>query len=248
MKKIFLSLLLLHSFVFAGTVNVAVAANVSYAMDSLLKSFHKKHPNIQVQVSLGSSGKLTAQIKNHAPYDVFMSANMAYPSALYKEGLTLGKPLIYAQGSLVLFSLKKRDFSQGIKLLKSSKIKRIAMANPKTAPYGKATQEFLDNTKLYNSIKSKLIFGESIGQTISYSVSAADMGFIAASALHSPKMKRFKKGVNYIDLDNTLYTPISQGVVLLKNTIQNKDAELFYKFILSTQAKEIFRHYGYNVK
>jgi len=248
MKRIIFSLFLLHSFVFAEMVNVAVAANVSYAIDTLIKQFHQEHPGTKVQVTLGSSGKLTAQIKNHAPYDVFMSANMNYPEALYEEGLTLSKPHIYAQGSLVLFSVKKRDFSQGVAIVHSKAIRRIAMANPKTAPYGKATQEFLDNTKLYDAIKSKLIFGESIGQTISYSVSATDMGFIAASALHSPKMAQFHKGENYIELDTTLYTPISQGIVLLKNATKNKDAQLFYKFILSAQAKEIFRHYGYSVQ
>ncbi len=248
MKRIIFSLLMLHSFVFAEVVNVAVAANVSYAIDTLVKQFHKKHPDIKVQVTLGSSGKLTAQIKHHAPYDVFLSANMNYPEALYKEGLTLSKPHIYAQGSLVLFSVKKRDFSKGVALLRSKNIRRIAMANPRTAPYGKATQEFLDNTKLYDAIKSKLIFGESIGQTISYSISAADMGFIAASALHSPKMAQFSQGENYIELKSTLYTPISQGIVLLKNAKENKGAKLFYKFILSTQAKEIFRNYGYSVQ
>ncbi len=248
MKRIIFSIFLLHSFVFAEVVNVAVAANVSYAIDTLIEQFHKEHPDTKVQVTLGSSGKLTAQIKHHAPYDVFMSANMSYPEALYKEGLTLSKPHIYAQGSLVLFSVKKRDFSQDASIIRTKAIRRVAMANPKTAPYGKATQEFLDNTKLYNTIKGKLIFGESIGQTISYSITAADMGFIAASALHSPKMAQFHKGENFIELDSTLYTPISQGIVLLKNATNNKGAQLFYEFILSTQAKEIFRAYGYSVQ
>jgi molybdate transport system substrate-binding protein len=248
MKKLLLTFIFFTSLLNASSINLALAANVSYAIDDLVSAFHKLHPNTTVNVTLGSSGKLTAQIKYGAPYDVFLSANMAYPIAVYKENLTLTKPRVYAKGTLILLSNKPRDFSQGVNIIQSSKIKSIAMANPRTAPYGMATKEFLTNIKLYNKVKSKFVFGESVSQTVAYTARATDIGFIAKSALFSKQMKKFTKGKNWIDLDATLYTPIKQGIVLLKHASTNQDAKAFYDFILSAEAKKIFKKYGYIVQ
>lgn len=128
------------------------------------------------------------------------------------------------------------------------KIRRIAIANPNTAPYGKAAVEALKNADLYDKIKNKFIYGESVSQTVAYTVTAADLGFIAKSSLYSPKMKRYKKGVNFADVDPSLYTPIEQGIVLLKRAKNNADAKAFYKFILSQQCKKIFQAYGYQLQ
>jgi molybdate transport system substrate-binding protein len=247
MKKILLTTLLLSSFLYAKTVTIALAANVSYAMDELKSSFYKNNPDTKLRIIIGGSGKLTAQIKNGAPYDIFMSANMLYPEALYKEKIAITKPKIYAKGALAILSQKRVDFSKGIEIVNDPNIRRIAIANPKTAPYGKATVEALKNAKLYKKIKSKLIYGESIAQTVTYTMRAADLGFIAKSALFSPKMARFKAGKNYIEVDAKLYTPISQGIVILKQARKNKEAEKFYNFILSPQAKQIFKKYGYSL-
>jgi len=232
---------------FAGTIKIAVAANVSYAVESLKKEFNKLYPDTKVQVILGSSGKLTAQIKKGAPYQLFMSANMKYPKTLYKDGFAVTKPIVYAQGSLAILSSKKQDFSQGINIVKKQKIKRIAVANPKTAPYGKAAIQALKNAKIYNDVKDKFIYAESISQTVVYTLSAADIGFVAKSVLYSPKMKRFKKGINWIEIDPKLYTPINQGIVILKNGEGNCEVAAFYSFILSKRAKKIFEDFGYLV-
>ena len=120
-KNLILILLFLvssFSVLSANSIKIAVAANVSYAIDDLIKEFKKTNPNTDVKVTLGSSGKLTAQIKSGAPYDLFMSANMKYPDTLYKEKLAITKPIIYAQGSLALLSMKKQDFTKGLGLLK----------------------------------------------------------------------------------------------------------------------------------
>jgi len=231
----------------AGTIKIAVAANVSYAVESLKKEFSKLYPDTKVQVILGSSGKLTAQIKKGAPYQLFMSANMKYPKTLYKDGFAVTKPIVYAQGSLAILSSKKQDFSQGINIVKKQKIKRIAVANPKTAPYGKAAIQALKNAKIYNDVKDKFIYAESISQTVAYTLSAADTGFVAKSALYSPKMKRYKKGINWIEIDPKLYTPINQGIVILKNGEGNCEVAAFYSFILSKRAKKIFEDFGYLV-
>jgi len=245
MKKTVLALLLSISSLFAGEINIAVAANVSYAMDELKAEFAKISPQTKVQVTLGSSGKLTAQIKNGAPYGVFMSADMKFPEALYGEGMTITKPVVYAQGSLAYLSVQKQDFSKGINVLISKNINKIAIANPTTAPYGKAAIEAMQKAGIYNQVKDKFVYAESISQTVAYATTAADIGIIAKSTLYTPKMSQYKEGINYAEVDPKLYTPIQQGIVLLKFAKENKEYKAFYDFILSQKAKAIFKKYGY---
>jgi len=246
-KKIILGSLLFAVSLYAGTINIAVAANVSYAIDNLKVEFHKAYPDTKVNVILGSSGKLTAQIKNGAPYQLFMSANMKYPKALYNNGMAITKPIVYAQGSLAYLSAKKQDFTQGIKLLESKNIEKIVVANPKIAPYGKASVEAMKNGGVFLAIQNKFVYSESISQTISYAITAADIGFIAKSSLFSSKMSQYKKGINWVDVDPKLYTPINQGVVILKNGQSNSEVKSFYDFILSAKGKKIFKNFGYLV-
>ncbi len=229
----------------ASQITIAVAANVSYAIDTLIKEFNTIYPNTKVRVILGSSGKLTAQISNNAPYDIFMSANMKYPEKLYKNNTAITKPTIYAEGTLALLSSKPCDFSNGINIVTNKNIKRIAIANPKTAPYGIATFEVLQNLNLYSKIKKKLIYGESISQTVSYTMTAANIGFVAKSSLYSSKMGDFKENTNWIEIDSKLYTPIKQGIVILKHAKSKNEAKVFYNFILSRKAKNIFNKFGY---
>ncbi len=247
LKKLLLTGLLGLSTLYAGSINIAVAANVSYAIDELKAEFNKLYPDTKVDVTLGSIGKLTAQIKNGAPYQILMGANMKYPQVLYNDGLAVTRPLVYAQGSLAYLSSKQQDFSKGIALVKDSGIKKIAVANPKTAPYGKAAVEAMKNGGVYDAVKGKYVFAESISQTVSYAVTAADIGFIAKSSLYSSKMKQYKKGVNWNDVNPKLYTPINQGIVVLKTGETNSEVAAFYAFMLSAKAKKIFNAYGYLV-
>jgi len=245
--KLLLLTLIFTTFSMAGTIKVAVAANVSYAIDDLKKEFNRLYPDTKVQVIVGSTGKLTAQIKNKAPYDILMGANMMYPETLYKEGFAVTRPLVYAQGSLALISAKKYDLSKGIETIKNRGIKKIAVANPKTAPYGIATKEALKNAKLYDAVKDKFVFGESISQTVTYAMKATDVGFIAKSSLFSPQMAHFKKGQNWIEVDPKLYTPIDQGIVILKEGESSAEVAAFYAFMLSKKAKAILEKFGYFV-
>ncbi len=238
-----LTLFMLCVGLIAKPVNIAVAANVSYAMDDLIEEFQKQNPKIKIRVTLGSSGKLTAQISRGAPYELFMSANMLYPNSLYEKNIAITKPLVYAKGGLALFGSKELDLSKGLSILEQKSVKRVAIANPKTAPYGKASIEALRNAKLYEKIKDKFVYAESVSQAVVYSISAADVGFVALSALYSPKMKAYKKGKNWVEVEHFLYEPIEQGVVLLKKS--SSEAKKFYNFILSKKAKKIFKNYGY---
>ena len=248
MKKILFSLTLLFTSLFAGQINIAVAANVSYVIEELVKQFNITNPDTKIVVTLGSSGKLTAQIKNGAPYNIFMSANMDFPQSLYDEKIAITKPIIYAQGGLVILSSKEIDFKNGLNILKNEELSKIAVANPKTAPYGIATKEALEKANIYEDIKNKFVYGESISQTVVYTVTAANIGIISKSSLFDRNMSSYKENVNWIDIDSSLYTPIDQGIVMLNNAKDTKEAKAFYEFILSQNAKEIFRKYGYMTK
>jgi molybdate transport system substrate-binding protein len=248
MKRIILILIVLYSSIFAGQINIAVAANVSYAINKLIVEFNKTNPETKIQVILGSSGKLTAQIKNGAPFHIFMSANMEFPQSLYDDNIAITKPIVYAQGALAMLTIKKIDFSDGINLIKKDSIKKIAVANPKTAPYGVATIEALKNAKLYDEVENKFVYGESISQTVTYAITAADIGFIAKSSLYDEKMSEYKENMNWIEVSPSLYTPINQGIVIINNAKDNKEVKAFYEFILSSDAKKIFKENGYLVK
>jgi len=247
MKKVWAILLLSVLSLSATEINIAVAANVSYAIEALKSAFKLEHPEVDVRVTLGSSGKLTAQIKHGAPYGIFMSADMRYPQALYDDNLTLTKPTVYAQGALALFSTREQNLSRGLTLLTDESIERIAIANPKTAPYGKATAEALRQRGLYDQLEAKFVFGESISQTLFYTVTATDAGIIAKSSLYSDKMQDYSEGKNWISIDTALYHPIEQGMVILRYGENEPAYQLFYDFMLSTKAQKILKAYGYSV-
>jgi molybdate transport system substrate-binding protein len=130
-------------------------------------------------------------------------------------------------------------------VLQSKLVKRVAIANPKTAPYGKAAFEALVNAKILSKIKNKFIYAESISQAVSYTAMAADLGIVAKSSLYSKKMQKYKQNVHWIEIDKNLYTPIAQGVVLLKQAKGKMQAKAFYNFILNKEAKDILQRYGY---
>jgi molybdate transport system substrate-binding protein len=231
-------------FLSAEPLFIGCAANVSYAMPEVVKEFNKKYHDIKVEVIYSSSGKLTAQIMQNAPYEIFFSANMKYPNYLYKKGFAKTAPKVYAMGSLALFSRQRKNFNH-IKsiLIKSSS---IAIANPKTAPYGEAAVEFLKNIGIFEKVKNKLVFAQTVTGAVLYVLKAVEIGFVSKSSLCGKRLKYFKEKENWVEIDKNRYTPIKQAVVLLKNSSLN--AEKFYKFVFSKNAKKIFRKYGYIVE
>jgi len=240
-----MSSLLLSVSMYAKSINIAVAANVSYAMPQLIDEFHKLHKDIEVKVVLGSSGKLTAQIKHGAPFELFISANMLYPQSLYNDKIAITIPKIYAQGALVYLSVKERDFTKGIEILTQPNISKIAIANPKTAPYGKAAIEAIKNSGIYDKIAKKIVYAESASQSVIYTTKATDIGLISKSSLYSQHFSIYKKGINWIDVDPKLYNPIDQGIVILKKGKNNSEVKSFYNFMLSDRAKAVLRKFGY---
>ncbi|NPA65855.1 MAG: molybdate ABC transporter substrate-binding protein [Epsilonproteobacteria bacterium] len=243
--KIIIFFILLLSSLHATTITVAVAANIGYAMKDLTTAFYKDHPDLHVKVIIGSSGKLSAQIQHNAPYDLFLSANVGYPQKLYEHGYTINKPVIYAKGKLILFSKKERNFDDGLLTLLHKDIIKIAIANPKTAPYGVAAKEALLNAGLYTKLLPKFVYGESIAQTMLYALRATDIGIVAKSAVFTPTMKHFQKHKNWIEVSTKYYDPIPQAMVILKHASNKKSVFEFYTFLLSPKAQRIFEHFGY---
>ena len=257
MKKIILGFMVLCSSIFAGEITVAAAANVTYAMDKLVKEFNVANPDTKVVVTLSSSGKLVSQIENGAPFNIFMSADMKFPQALFDKKITKTTPVIYAQGALAMLSAKELDYSRGINIVNDSSISKIAIANPKTAPYGAAAVEAIKNAKI-TGIENKFVFAESISQAVTYATTAADIGFVAKSSLYEDSMSGYKENKHWITVDPKLYSAIEQGIViidhsnnlvgLINDNKKEEEIKTFYDFILSDRAKKIFTDYGYITK
>jgi molybdate transport system substrate-binding protein len=225
---------------------VATAANVQYVMEEIKVAFEQETGK-EVEIIVSSSGKLTAQIQQGAPYDIFVSADTKYPEEIYKNGGSDEAPKIYASGQLVLWAMKIPKSDLALDQLQSNMIKKIAIPNPKFAPYGEAALDVLKKNPQFASVESKLVYGESISQTAQYiTTGAAEVGFNALSMVLSPEMKT--KG-NWILIDSSLYAPIHQAAILLKHSktsIKRQSSKDFYDFLYSEKAKEIFKKYGYH--
>ncbi len=227
------------------SISIAVAANMQFAMPELTAAF-KEETGIDCKTIVSSSGKLTAQIRQGAPFDLFISADMKYPNEIYKYDLAATPPKVYAYGQLVLWSMQD-GINVDLKNLGNPRIRHIAMANPKTAPYGEAAEEVLRKLDFYKSLQPKLVFGESIAQTNQFIITkSAEIGFTAKSAVVSPQLKG--KG-SWEIVDPSLYKPILQGAIVIKRKNGAIEAaKKFYNFLSSKKAKDILQTYGYTTQ
>ncbi len=246
MKKLAFSILclLLTTITFAQ-IKVAVAANLQPVIKALQQSFKDK-TGIQIEPITGSSGNLATQIRNGAPFDVFLSADMGFPNALYKDGFAIKEPEVYALGSLIICSTKNTNLKHWETLLFTDSVKKIALANPTIAPYGKAAMEAMAKYNMAGKLKAKIVYGESIAQVNTYIVTGVvTLGFTTQSfIIDADQTKPFYWTI----VDPKLYSPIKQGMVILKHAKDNnlKQAKKFYKYLLSSSAKAIFKKYGYH--
>jgi molybdate transport system substrate-binding protein len=238
-------LLFTASLACAQTTTVAVAANMKDAFTDINTAF-KAAGNPDIRIVYGSSGNFTAQIMNGAPFNLFISADEHFPIELFRRGKAIDQGVVYATGKLAIISKN----SAGISLTDSkselikviSKANKIAIAKPELAPYGKAAIEYLKAEGLWDIAKDKLIYGDNIGITTMYVVTgAADLGFTALSLAKSAEVA---KDTNYILVNNKLYEPIKQRMVLIKGA--PREATTLYQFMQSPQAKLILQKYGYS--
>lgn len=229
---------------FAQQLKVAVAANLQGVIKVLGKDFKQK-TGIEIRPIVGSSGNLSTQIKNGAPFDLFLSADMSFPENLAKEGLSTKEPAVYAYGSLIICSSQNIGFENWERLLLTRRIKKIAVANPAIAPYGKAAEESLKLKGILDDIQSKLVTGESISQVNTYiTTGTVDVGFTTRALV---KDAEGKTTIYWKEIDPKTYTPIKQGMIILKQSKETANAQKFYDYMLSPAAKKILKEYGYGV-
>lgn len=244
-RKIFLLIIVLFHFsaqIFAQGLQVAIAANLQPVIKELGRDFKNK-TGIIIEPITGASGNLTSQIKNGAPFDVFLSADMSFPEKLFREGFATRKPVVYARGSLIICSNQDIGFENWERRLLTGRVKKIAIANPAIAPYGKAAEEALKKRGILDDIAEKIVRGESISQVDTYiTTGVADVGFTTLAFVANPASKTV---LYWAVIDPKLYSPIEQGMVMLKHGTANANAEKFYEYMLSRSAKSILEKYGY---
>lgn len=229
----------------AGHAQVAVAANFAEPIKAVAAVLGKTTGHT-LSITVGSTGKLYAQIRNGAPFDVFMAANSAAPVALENDGLARpGSSFNYANGNLVLWSADAAKVDARGDVLKGSGFRKLAYANPKTAPYGEAAVQVLDKLGLTTALTPKLVQGESIGQAFSFvHTGNAEIGFVAMSqVLEGGKLKSGSMWV----VPQALYSPIRQDAVLLNRGANNPAAVALVNLLKSPNIKDLIRSYGYDI-
>lgn len=229
----------------AGEVNVAVAANFLSAAKKISDTFENKTGH-KIILSAGSTGQLYSQIRNGAPYDFFFAADSERPAKLEAEGfVSHGTRFEYALGGVALYSSTPGYVDSKGEVLQKKKFKKLAIANPKIAPYGKAGVEILDKMGLLKSLSGKLIYGQSVAQTFQFVASgAAEIGFVAMSQVR--EMGDKLKG-SYWVVDRSFYTPIKQEAVLLKHGETKEAAVAFMQFTKSARVGKLIENLGYSL-
>jgi len=221
---------------------IAAASDLRFAMDSMILVFNQSNSG-NVEVTYGSSGKLTEQIIQGAPFDMLFSADLSYPEQLKKENKTGSEIYPYAKGRIVIWSKKLDPQQLQMKALTNASIKKVSIANPDHAPYGKRAMESLSHYKLLTNVKSKLVYGENISQAAQFITSgAADIGIIALSLAVSPNMK--KENGKYYLIPEKSHTALIQGAMITRHGKNNPLANSFFKFIQGDKATGILKHFG----
>lgn len=227
----------------AGETKVAVAANFTEPAKAIAARF-KARTGHDAVLSFGSSGQFYTQIANGAPYEVFLSADVERPQKAEAAGLAVaGSRFTYATGRLVLFSRTPGLVDGGGAVLASGRFDKLAIADPKAAPYGQAAIEALSKLKRYDAVKTKIVMGASITQAYQFvQTGAAELGFVALSQVVNDR-----GGSRWI-VPAANHTPIEQQAVLLKTGANNDAAKAFLTFLESAEAKAIIRRYGYEAR
>jgi molybdate transport system substrate-binding protein len=230
----------------AGEIALAAAADLNFAFKEIVAEFEKKTGHT-VKLSLGSSGSFFAQISNGAPFDLYFSADISYPKKLEEAGLTeSGTLYMYAVGRIVVWVPKGSPIdvgALGIKALQHPSVKKIAIANPKHAPYGRAAVAAMEHFKVYDAVKDKFVLGENISQTAQFvQTGGADIGVIALSLAVAPAMKDTG---TYWEVPVEAYPRLEQGAVVLKAAKDPKTARAFLDYIKSPEGAAVVKRYGF---
>lgn len=251
MRQVFFTGIFLLSVVtssaLAGEVQVAVASNFVSPL-KVIKAQFEKATGHRILIISGSTGKLFAQVKHGAPFDLLLAADAMRPRILEEEGFAVpGSRFTYAMGRLTLWSANPNQIhGEGAEIFQHQTFNHLAMANPKTAPYGRAALQTLKNLGVWEQVRGKIVQGENIGQAFQFLATGnAALGFVALSLALDPKNKI--KGSRW-DVPSNLYDPIYQDLVLLKRAQDNPAALALMNFIHGPAARKTIADYGYLLK
>jgi molybdate transport system substrate-binding protein len=229
-------------------ITVAAAADLNAALKEITENYEKE-TGVKVKLSFGASGALTQQIHNRAPFDVFFSADMEYPRELISHGDAEGGSLYrYAVGKLVLWAPADSPLDvehRGMNILSDPSVKKIAIANPQHAPYGRAAVAAMKHVGLYDQVSDRLVLGENISQAAQFVESGnAQVGFVAMAHAVSPVMQGKGK---YWEIPVAAYPPLEQGVVVIRHSHHKREALMFLAYIKSKPVADVLRRYGFTV-
>ncbi len=231
----------------AEEIAVAAASDLNFAIKEVIGVFEQQTGH-RVKLSLGSSGNFYAQLQQGAPFDLYFSADIGYPKKLEEAGLTVSGSLYrYAVGRVVLWAPKSSpvDVSQGLTVLKEARVKKIAIANPKHAPYGRAAVAAMEHAQVYAEVKDRLVLGENISQAAQFIESGAcDVGIIALSLALAPAMR---SAGSYWEIPAEAHPPLEQGAAILKQSKHQELATSFLAFLQGPQGQEIMIRYGFTL-
>lgn len=229
------------------TVAIAAASDLTFCLDELKTEFRKEHRVVTLTVATGSSGNFFAQIQRGAPFDVFLSADMSYPRDLVRAGHADGARLIhYAIGRLVLWTVRTNlAISNGLAVLTNVSVRKIAIANPAHAPYGRAAKAALEKAGLWAGLEPRIVIGENIAQTAQFvETRNVDAGIVALSLVSAPRLKNVG---SWWLIPEDMHPRLEQGAVLTRRGETNKAARAYLEFLRSEKARAVFDRYGFRL-
>jgi molybdate transport system substrate-binding protein len=221
-------------------LSIAAAADLQFALADGVRQFHRQHPQTDLAINYGSSGNFYAQIRNGAPFDVFLSADIRYPRNLTQDGVAAGSVFSYATGKIVVWvpASSRLDPATAVR---DAAVRRIAIANPQHAPYGRAAEAALHSMGVYESVANKLVLGENISQTLQFvQTGAADVGIVALSLALAPNLRGQGR---YWEVPVSAYPKIEQGGVILKDSPAARE---FRDWLLSPSGRALLQQYGFS--
>jgi molybdate transport system substrate-binding protein len=230
-----------------GAVRVAAAADLKFALEDIVEAFRRQQPDIRVQITYGSSGNFYAQLSNRAPYDLFLSADMDYPRRLIRGGLApADAEFLYAVGRIVIWVPQSSSIDVeklGMQSLLSPEVRKIAIANPRHAPYGRAAEAAMKSMGVYEKVHDRLVLGDTVLQAAQFVESGgADIGIISRSHALAPSM-RAKGRFWVVPVD--AYPRREQGGVIMSSAQDHSAAVALRDFILGKDGKAVLARYGF---
>lgn len=229
----------------SNVIAIAAASDLIFCLEELNAQFCQLHPKAAPQVTAGSSGNFFAQLQRGAPFDLFLSADVRYPEELARSGKADGTTLTrYATGRLVLWTVRTNlSVTNGLTLLTNPAVRRIALANPEHAPYGRAAKAALESAGLWHVVFDKIVLGENIAQTAQFvQTGHADAGLVALSLVSAPKLKQTGR---WWLVPESLHPPLEQAAVLTGYGRWNEGARQYLDFLRSAKGREIFERFGF---